>query len=155
MLAFPGWFVRAARFRANQPIATEPTTRRAMSHASVETDSANDGPLNLAKYEEELQDILRPEEKALIIADIDRIMKNSASNIWMLTSNNPNFSDEDRMKTINANRTGVLTKPLELPPPKKLKKDESNEEADPKPKSIERESAPPVLTRQLTTVPTD
>ena len=98
------------------------------------------------RVEKELLDVLRPEEKALITQDIKRIMKNAASNLRMLTSNNPNFSAEDRMKTINANRETVLTKPLELPPPKKVKTEskldlDSDDEAEPEPEP-EPESEP-------------
>ena len=109
------------------------------------------------REEKELLDFLRPEEKALITQDIKRIMKNAASNLRMLTSNNPNFSAEDRMKTINANRETVLTKPLELPPPKKTKKEskiglDSDDEANPKPEADEppAEPTPPALSPQLT-----
>lgn len=48
MLAFLKRFARVARFRANQPIATESTTRRAMNHVSAETLFSNDGPLEAA-----------------------------------------------------------------------------------------------------------
>ena len=73
------------------------------------------------RTEKELLDVLRPEERALISQDTKRVMRAAADSIKMLLGGNPTLTPEERLAAINANRAAAMSKPLELPPPKKAK----------------------------------